>query len=538
MRVKHAVRAVALAVGSLGMCGSVHAFIIDTGNPDLAVRFDNTVRYTIGTRVEARDDKIARVSSGDEGNAKFDRGDIVTNRFDVLSEFDLVWKRDHGFRVSAAGWYDHAYRDSSVRGYNGSTLTSYRGNEYSGYTDRYYHGPSGEILDAFMFTRFDIGDVPTRLRLGRHTITWGEGFLHGAHAVSFAQSPSDGAKGAANPGSETKELAMPVGQLSFQTQLTDNLSLAGQYFYEWKPTRIPEGGTFLGSTDFIGSGPNQMPISAADIRPRAKDLEPDDAGSWGVSLRYVSDLLGANLGFYYRELDERTGWVQSVGGTNGFYRVIYPQDVKLYGLSVGKEIASASVGFDLSYRKNAGLNSGLGVGQTEGARGNTWHATLGAQWGFSQNPVFDSATLIADVAYSRLAKVTDNKHLFRAEGYAGCTANLVDKSGGCSTKEVWLFGMRFMPQWQQVLPGVDITLPIAYTLGLKGNGATLGGGNEGAESYSVGVQVNVNNKHEIVLQYADSHADYEHNGIIATRGNGSYTLNDRGRVTLTYKVAF
>ena len=52
-----------------------------------------------------------------------------------------------------------------------------------------------------------------------------------------------------SPGIETKEVFLPVNQLSFKAQLTSDLTVAGQYALEWKPLRAPNGGTYLMGAD-------------------------------------------------------------------------------------------------------------------------------------------------------------------------------------------------------------------------------------------------------------------------------------------------
>src|SRR4029450_7178100 len=84
--------------------GAVQAFEIPTDNPDLAIRWDNTVRYNIGMRTQSQDSNIIGSPNFDDGDRNFSNGSLVTNRFDVLSEFDFVYKRRMGFRVSGAGW--------------------------------------------------------------------------------------------------------------------------------------------------------------------------------------------------------------------------------------------------------------------------------------------------------------------------------------------------------------------------------------------------------------------------------------------------
>ncbi|NMG76455.1 DUF1302 domain-containing protein, partial [Aromatoleum diolicum] len=157
--------AVAVAVALLSLSSGVQAFEIDTGNADLQVRWDNTVRYNLATRVESRDRKIGNSALTDEGTYSFDRGDLVANRLDLLSELDVVYKGTTGFRVSGAAWYDAAYGDNSESNPNApfAAIPSYTDHEYSRYTKRYYAGPSGEVLDAFVFANFDAASVPVRL---------------------------------------------------------------------------------------------------------------------------------------------------------------------------------------------------------------------------------------------------------------------------------------------------------------------------------------------------------------------------------------
>jgi len=172
------------AAAALVVTGGAHALELDTGNPDLKVRADTTLRYNLGVRTEKQDPRLLNFATTDEGDAKFKRGDIVTNRLDVLGELDVNYKGVVGARVSAAAWYDHAYRDPSVSSPAGYA-TSYNNDRYSNEVNRFVHGPSGEILDAFVWSNFDLGNVPVNVKLGKHTVVWGEGLLIGGHAISY-----------------------------------------------------------------------------------------------------------------------------------------------------------------------------------------------------------------------------------------------------------------------------------------------------------------------------------------------------------------
>ena len=170
----HRRRANALAIAALFAASSaVQAFDIDTGNPDVQMRWDNTLRYNLGARAQSQDSNIIGSPNYDDGDRNFNKGSLVTNRFDVLSEFDFVYKRQMGFRVSAAGWYDNAYNhlDNTNTATANTLVNGFPvAGVLSDYTKRYAKGPSGEILDAFGFVNFDVADMPVNIKAGQHTV--------------------------------------------------------------------------------------------------------------------------------------------------------------------------------------------------------------------------------------------------------------------------------------------------------------------------------------------------------------------------------
>ena len=94
-----------LALAGLSAVADVKAVEISTDNTDLSIRWDNTVKYSAGFRVKNRSDTLVADPNQDDGDRNFKWG-LVSNRLDLLSEFDLTCKNDLGFRTSGAGWYD------------------------------------------------------------------------------------------------------------------------------------------------------------------------------------------------------------------------------------------------------------------------------------------------------------------------------------------------------------------------------------------------------------------------------------------------
>jgi len=546
-------RKVALAAVCAGLsAGAAQALEFDTGNPDLSVRWDNTFRYNLATRVEQRDSKIGNSALADEGTYSFDKGDIVSNRLDILSELDLVYQNRLGLRISATAWYDGAYGDASRSNPNAplSGIPSYVGRQYSPQVKRLYGGPSGEIMDAFVFANFDIADVPVRTKLGRHTVYWGESLLLGGnlHGIAYAQNPLDLQKGFATPGVEVKELFRPLNQLSMQAQLTDTLSIAGNYMLEWEPARYPEGGTYLGPVDFVFNGPDRQFISAGlGFASRGPASTPKQSGEWGLSARWSPEWLDGTMGFYYRNFADKLPQVllTQVGAGTSQYNNIYADNIKLLGVSLSKNIGGVSVGAEVSHRQNTPLSSQvLGVapgmpapGETKGARGDTWHAVVNALGVIPKTALFDAATWNAELAWSRWDKVRSGAQYFNALGFAPCNGK--DKWDGCVTKNYVGVALGFTPTWYQVFPGVDMSMPVTYAVGLSGNAATTFGGNQGLGNYSIGVSFDVHQKHRIDLKYIDYVGRYKDNGTAVTSTNGLTTyLKDRGFISLTYKTTF
>ncbi|RJG00623.1 DUF1302 domain-containing protein [Noviherbaspirillum sedimenti] len=532
------------ALGLLAIASTASAVEFSTGNPDLTIRWDNSIRYNLGARIEGRDARIANNAGSDEGDFKFGEGSITTNRLDLLSEVEVDWKQQMGFRVSGTAWGDHAYRDTHVRQNPAlvGALSSYNNAEYSSHTKRYYRGLSGELLDAFAYFNTYVDDRPLGVRLGRHALYWGAAlFTNGG--VSFNQNPIDARKGVSSPGIEAREVQLPLSQLSASLQVTPTVSVAGQYFFDWEAIHSPEGGTFLAGSDATLKGPDRLGGAAA-FPANSPELGPEHkSGNWGVNAKImVPEMNGTTFGVYYRKFDEKnTPWVLRNPAAPLFYRAVYARDTKLVGVSMDTTVAGASIGAEVSYRMDGSLLSQGFALANEGARGDTWHALVNAVYGLKSNALWDAGSISAELTYDRLGKVTKNANLFNREGSALCP---LGKFAGCATDDAWGFAMRFAPQWVQVWPSVDLTVPFFVSAGLKGNSPSTLGVYQGAMSYSIGAELDIQRKYNVALTVADSKAKIIPNGgtnVLGPTytGNGSgWQTTDRRRVMLTFKTAF
>lgn len=528
---------IAAALAAIFAWSESQAFELASDNPDVQMVWGNTIRYNTGVRLDSRDPMIANNSGRDEGDYSYDKNKVVTNRVDWLTEFDFNYKKLHGFRVSAAAWHDAAFH-KDVRTMPGQEASGgYYNNQFSGYTKRYAGGLSGEILDANVFTTVDLGNMPLNVRLGRQTVLWGEALFLSAHSVSANQAPTDAYKALAAPGADAKELAMPIGQLAATLQVNPKLSFSGQYYFEWQPTRLPQGGTYLGSSDALMQGPNRVPLAfGGPFLNNLGVVKAKNSGEWGLNARWSPDWVDGTLGLYAREFSERspTGILDVAGRT---IQWVFPEKAKLYGVSLSKSFGGLSTGMEVVQRHNTVLGSGSGVTNRGGAPiGDTTHVLFNAVALPGPTAIWDYASITAELAYSRWDKVTKNE-----PGFSDCNHRATNDRGaetGCITKDAWQGVLRVNPQWVAVLPGWDVQALGSYSVGLKGNSAVLGGGNYRAGSYTASVTFTYNQRHDFTIAYNDYLATYRsNNGTTIAVNNGSL-LQDRGWLSLTYKGSF
>ncbi|NDZ17744.1 hypothetical protein C7T35_31970 [Variovorax sp. WS11] len=548
----------AVAASLLCLTTGANAVKLDAG-PDWAVNLDTSLQYTLGTRAQSRNNNIGNHPFFAEGDYKFDRGDLVTNRAQGIVEFQGVYKDNAGFRLSGSAWYDAAYNDevrtNPAPGY--SSFLSYTGGKYSSTTKK-YHLRGGELLDAFVFGNTSVGDTKLYGKLGRFTQHWGNAFLFGFSNIAYSQHPIDFIKGFSQPGSEVKELFLPRAQVLATAELSPELSVSGQYFLEFRPNRYPEGGTYLGPFDILYYGPNSggalAGLFGGPVVAGVRDEPKNKNKNFGLKLTWSPQWAGGDLGFYYRQLDEVHPWplvnVGAAGG--GALHLSYPQKVKLYGVSYERTFGPISTGFEASYRKNSGLNSALtngipGSTTSEGAKGNLVNLIANAFVQLGTTPLWDTGTLIAEASYTQLTSVTSNARLFNGVGYPGCPSG--SKWEGCATKRSLALGFAFEPQWLQVFPGWDLSMPISLTLGVNGNPAYAAGSfyAQGANIHSIGIRGTFQSKSTITLQYNGYH--WRHNRATfdpalgqtyypGFGGNGAVALNDKGWIQLTFKTSF
>jgi hypothetical protein len=173
------------------------------------------------------------------------------------------------------------------------------------YTKRYYKGPSGECLDAFVFGSVDSARAGQRARGPAHG-ELGRGAAERRRDPRRVLRPGAARPGKAfaSPGIEAKELYRPLTQISGSVQATPQLAFAAQYFLDWEASRLPESGSYLGLNDALqtAANPSTWRRRARTARPRPHAQE---ARRLGPGARWSPEWLEGTMGVYLRNFSDK-----------------------------------------------------------------------------------------------------------------------------------------------------------------------------------------------------------------------------------------
>ena len=378
-----------------------HAFEFTSASGEVTGSFDTTLSIGGLWRMQDRESSLISIANGgtsrdpnsDDGNLKYDKGDMVSLAFKATHDLELNY-RNFGAFFRGTYFYDHAFM-------NKSGMTNAARGEL---------GRDAELLDAYVRGRFDVGGRALNVRAGRQVVSWGEStFIQNGINILNPVNVSR----LRVPGSELKEGLTPIGMLWASQELTDNVSAEVVWMAEWEKTKIEPAGTFFSTNDFVSAGGNiaytgfgrladgnASPMvygtspTAQLFAPRAQDKEPGDGGEYGLALRMlVPEWNYTEFGLYHVNYHSRTPFVSGYRGgysTNGTpfppghpafgctvfdpiiaagfglaagcayandrggeYFVEYPKNIKLFGLSFNTAgPAGIALQGEYSYRKN------------------------------------------------------------------------------------------------------------------------------------------------------------------------------------------
>ena len=550
-----------LAIGLASITGLASAASFNIGPVD--AQFDSELSIGASVSTTDADSRFIHTLSGgeaaartsDDGRLNYESGDIFSKIFKGSHDLELRYG-DSGAFFRGKYWYDFETKDGSQRFYDIDDSSR----------NPLQKGSGVALLDAFVYHNYAIGNNPGNVRLGRQVVSWGESTFIGNSINSI--NPIDVAA-FRRPGAEVKEALLPVEMLYLSQGLTENLSMEAFYQLKWAPTVLDNCGTFFGSDTLAKGCLDRLVVNGPDrpqgeVSPGAyiarsqKDVDASDDGQFGVAFRwFVPELNDSEFGFYALNYHSRTpiysneaGKLFTGGpGTPGLdgtfgaagYFFEYPEDIRLYGVSLQTSLGGTSVGGEISYRPNMPLqiNTGdmsrtalqLGVDNTHRdyavvpagtyipgyERKEFWQAQVTAIH-FIDRILGASRLAIAGEAgvnYISGLGTGDGTTKFGRDSLFGQSPF---EGGACSSLGTtpkaaswcendgyytdWSYGYRVRASldYANVFAGINLTPNVAWSHDVEGYGPNF---TEDAKSISVGLNADYANKYQASISYTD-----------------------------------
>lgn len=352
---------------------------------------DTTISYGQLWRVQGQDKTNDDINTND-GNRNFDTG-LVSEVFKITSDLEASY-RNYGVFIRGTAFYDTQIMDKRNDYYDANSPVQPsqsfpRDNSFTRET-RHKAGRDAQILDAYVYGNWDVGNMPVSGRFGKQVFNWGEGLFYRGGVNTT--NPVDAAKFRL-PGSEVKEVLVPVEALSFNIGLTDNLSMEAFYQWNWKETAIDPVGTYFSETDLFADGGSVaystqsalIPVgglysglSAAGIgglqggrtvdgngNIKVANIGPDinakNDGQFGVAFRYIAEELNSTeFGFYFVNYHAKEP-------------TIYADLGAYQGLDLGAISAQAQGALTPQVQQGVANGAGISVADLQAILGNPAH---------------------------------------------------------------------------------------------------------------------------------------------------------------------
>ncbi|HEY0287561.1 MAG TPA: DUF1302 domain-containing protein [Pseudomonas sp.] len=277
--------------------------------------------------------------TSDDGHLNFKSGETFSKIFKGIHDLELKYG-DTGVFVRGKYWYDFELKDEGRDFKDISDSNRKEGAKSSG----------GQILDAFIYHNYAIGDEPGSVRFGKQVVSWGEStFIQGG---INSINPID-VSAFRRPGAEIKEGLIPVNMFYLSQSITENLSAEGFYQLEWDQTVTDNCGTFFSQPDVISDGCNNnlavlrtrnslntaLPAALRGpvqntlaqrgvnfgspdegaIVSRGPDRDARDSGQFGVAMHYNFEPLDTEFGGYFMNYHSRLPIFSGRGGPASAY---------------------------------------------------------------------------------------------------------------------------------------------------------------------------------------------------------------------------
>jgi hypothetical protein len=533
-----------------------HAFthLFDDG---VQVRFDNNVEYSLGWRTGAVSKKLTSAVNNfnnDDGDLALAHG-LISNRIQDVTSFDIS-DDGYGFDVSDEAFYDSVYEQKSQNTSQDTYNAIGSSRDYNRTTSALI-GRNIELRNLYGYGSFNIAGIPVTVRVGRHALIWGESVFFPDNGIAYGMVPFDGVEATNEPNAEVKDILLPVGMASMSAQLSDSFRLEAYYQFEFEKTIIPPSGSYYSAFDFFDGGGQRIivakpvaPFFPGDYLFRAQDIKHSASGNFGIALHYEPDDAPYDLGLYALQYTDRVPQIYAYpvlgpptptanGLSQGVYRLLYPTHIKIFGASASDTIGDWNIAGEVSVRLNAPLsNTGITVLPGEQAdankhalypTGKIFYAQVSEIYLGPATRFWDSSTLVGELAGNQLLSVDKNGENFVASN-----------GGGPGHWSAIGFHFVFIPTYFEVLPGLDLSVPVGLAYNFWGQSAgthTFNGSdqNHGGEA-TFGVSLTYLSTWNAAIAYNQFFGPVSYDPVSAT--SSGQLMADRSNITFNLQHTF
>lgn len=316
----------------------------------------------------------------DSSNLNYDKGDRYQTLFKFITDLEFK-KGDTGGLFRVKGWYDQSLNNENVPfGHQNNAFAGAIGSASATTALKPGGAPLNDenfsplnrfdglyLLDAYVYTGFDVGSSPMQVRVGRQAVNWGESvFIQGVNQLA----PLD-VSALRRAGTEIKEALLPVWAITANVGLGNGMSLDAYYQFKWEPSNIDACGTYWApaessvntrttnygpagnqrgcnmSTALTGSSPAYYngfsalaPFGVTKPTTYINEpfAEPKDSGQWGLSFRFPVAAIDTEFGIYAMNIHSRIPYASAHSTTTANLNAMAPT---VLGLGAAAAIPAA-----------------------------------------------------------------------------------------------------------------------------------------------------------------------------------------------------
>jgi len=542
-------------IAALGLLATpASALPIDTGT-GVKLSVDNTFEFTLV-------DQLGSAAFGPSGRCLPDSGPFVVEAslFSCAVRSGLTSTRSEweprlsasyggfGLEVSAYGEYDPVYsafkkQPPAVPAVANVTRLFSENNDDDGVNGI-------ELQDFYVSGMVNLGeDLPLSFKVGRQVSVWGESLYFPENGIAGGQTPIDTFRYKPIASYDENQQLLPVAQVTFSLQPNDGLAIIGYYQFEWRRDRISPYDAEISNDEIVTQDNIRqivMPRSGGQpvVFNRVQDQASDSTDQFGLGIRqrlgdFDFGLYGLSFNAKVPEFDAHLPFFDSDENPNvGTYDLFFPRDIEIFGASLSGPLGDGTFGAEVSGRRNQPLvNPGViltattEVGENDDAKqdadrfplGDTLHAQF--SWITPIAPLSwlpDGANFSGEVAGNHLIAPTASPNLI--------TPGRTQTAAAIRTV--------IEPQFFQIVPRVDLTIPVQLGYNLFGNSSIDPSMNRGTGDVTLGANLTLDETWKLALSGTHYIGDTKNSFLPDTPIGLTQSLSRQDFISLSVKTSF